>query len=119
MTEILIAILVITGLAISFFKAFPVFLMKKAQSMGIKVELADIIAMRFRSVDPELILNAAIAFHRNNISIEIQQLESHFLAEGDLKLLLKVMMKAKSENKELSYIEASAIVLSGEIDHSN
>ena len=119
MTEILIAILVIIGLAIAFFKAFSVYLMNKAKSLGIEVELVDVVGMRLRNNDPELILNAAIAFHRNNIPIEVQQLESHLLAGGDLKLLLKVMMKAKSENKELSYIEASAIVLSGEIDHSN
>lgn len=91
----------------------PVPLFIAAKMSGVKVGIADLIAMRFRGVSPSQIVNPMIQAVKGGLFVEIQQLESHYMAGGHVKEVISALVAAKKADINLSFNQATAIDLAG------
>jgi len=70
--------------------------------------------MRFRKVPPPLIVNSLILATKAGIlNITSQLLETHYLAGGNLKNVIKALIVADKANLQMTFKQATAIDLAG------
>lgn len=97
-----------------FFYFIPVNLWIMAVFSGVNVSLMTLVFMRFRKVPPGLIVQSLILATKAGIKeITTNQLETHYLAGGNLKSVIKALIVADKANLDLSYKQATAIDLAG------
>jgi len=77
------------------------------------VGLLQIIFMRFRKVNPSVIVTARITAKKAGIEISADQLEAHYLAGGDVVRVVKALISSHKANIALDYDRACAIDLAG------
>lgn len=110
---IIIFALVAIGLWL-FLYLVPVGLWVTAVFSGVRVNLMELLFMRFRKVPPHLIVNSLILATKAGIpGITTQMLETHYLANGNLTNVIKAMIVADKANLQLSFQQATAIDLAG------
>jgi len=80
---------------------------------GARVGLLNIIFMRFRKVPPKMIVEAKIMAVKAGIEITTDNLESHFLAGGNVLRVVQSLIAADKANIELDFNRAAAIDLAG------
>lgn len=113
-----IHLLIIVGLVIIGFwlllYLIPVGLWITAIFSGVRVNLLELVFMRFRKVPPKLIVESLILATKAGIpGITTQMLETHFLANGHLKNVIRALIVADKANLQLSFQQATAIDLAG------
>jgi len=99
---------VILGL---FAPAFGLWL--QALSAGAGVGIFELIGMRFRRVDPRIIVISRIQAVRAGMELSTRQLESHYLAGGRPVNVVRALIAANRANIDLSWKVATAIDLAG------
>ena len=100
-------------LVIVFFTMVPVGLWITARFSGVKISMASLVAMRFRRLSPSKIVNAMIKSHQAGIHIETNDLESHYLAGGNINQVVDALIEAERAKIDISFEEAAAIDLAG------
>ncbi|MDA0194959.1 MAG: flotillin-like protein FloA [Bacteroidetes bacterium] len=104
---------ILAGLWIIFF-IFPINLWITAIFSGVKVNLIDLVLMRFRKVPPRLIVRSLILATKAGIeNITTEQLETHYLAHGHLENVIKALIVADKANLNMNFQQATAIDLAG------
>jgi len=83
----------------------------KAASAG--VSLMTMVAMKLRRVPPEIIVNARIAAVKAGIDLSVDELESHYLAKGDVNSVVSALISADKALMDLTFQRAAAIDLAG------
>jgi uncharacterized protein YqfA (UPF0365 family) len=79
-----------------------------------KVSISDLIGMRFRKVDPRVIVHSKIQAVQASLDfIDTRDLESHYLAGGRVRNVVVALIAANRANIELSWKTATAIDLAG------
>ena len=79
-----------------------------------KVGMLKLIIMRFRKISPRLVVDGIINLHRAGLEfVTPEDLESHFLAGGDITRIVDALIAADKANIELSFKTATAIDLAG------
>jgi uncharacterized protein YqfA (UPF0365 family) len=92
----------------------PVNLWITAAFSGVYVNLLSLVFMRFRKVPPGLIVTSMILATKAGIKgITISQLETHFLARGNLTSVIRALIVADKANLQLDFKQAAAIDLAG------
>ena len=86
--SLIIAIVIIFVILAVFFTFVPVALWISALAAGVRVSIFTLIGMRLRRVIPSRIVNPLIKAHKAGIDVTINQLESHYLAGGNVDLSL-------------------------------
>ena len=109
---LLIAALVIIVLAV-FMSFFPVMLWISALASGVRVGIIALVAMRLRRVIPNRIVNPMIKATKAGLGLTINQLESHFLAGGNVDRVVNALIAAQRANIPLVFERAAAIDLAG------
>lgn len=94
-----------------FFRFFPVMLWITAFAAGVKVSLFDLVGMRFRRIPPEKIVNPMIKAVKAGLDVDIHQLETHYLAGGDVARVVDALIVARKNGIELSFEKAAAFDL--------
>ena len=117
MTPELLTVLLITGgilifLAI-FFTLVPIPLWISSLAAGVRVSIFTLVGMRLRRVTPSKIVNPLIKAVKAGIDLNTNQLESHFLAGGNVDRVVNALIAAHRANIELSFERAAAIDLAG------
>ncbi len=112
------SILIIIGVSIVgiwlFLYIFPLNLWITALFSGVRIGLIELVFMRFRKVPPGLIVNSMIIATKAGLKdITTSQLETHYLAHGNLKAVIKALIVADKANLDLSFKQATAIDLAG------
>lgn len=112
------SLLILVGVAIAgiWFILFliPINLWITAIFSGVQVSLLDLTFMRFRKVPPNLIVRSLILAVKAGIKgINTQQLETHYLAGGNLVNVIKALIAADKANLSISFKQATAIDLAG------
>lgn len=112
---VLALIVIVVGLvAISFFLYFvPVGLWVTAFAAGVRIGLFSLVGMRFRKVPPAVIVNSKITAQKAGINVVLDQLESHFLAGGNVQKVIAALISADKAGIHLSFEKATAIDLAG------
>lgn len=111
-TLILIGAIIVGLWLILYF--IPISLWITAIFSGVKVNLMELVFMRFRRVPPKLIVNSLILATKAGIEdIDTQQLETHYLAKGNLINVIKALIVADKANLNMNFKQATAIDLAG------
>ncbi len=108
----IITFLVILFLAI-FFTFVPVTLWISAIAAGVRVSIFTLIGMRLRRVIPSRVVNPLIKAHKAGLDVQINQLESHYLAGGNVDRVVNALIAAHRAGIELTFERAAAIDLAG------
>lgn len=108
----IIGILLMIGLS-TFFTFIPVGLWITALFSGVRVGMGTLIGMRLRRVVPSRIINPMIKATKGGISISINELEAHYLAGGNVNMVVDALIAAQRANIDLEFEQAAAIDLAG------
>ncbi len=117
-------ILGITVLVFTFLYFIPVNLWITAQFSGVKIGLLELIFMRVRRVPPSIIVNSLITatkagltikddIHTSSRKLQGADLETHYLAGGNVPQVITALISAEKANIELTFKQATAIDLAG------
>ncbi len=79
---------------VMFLNFVPVLLWISALASGVRVSIATLIAMRIRRVIPSRIVNPLIKATKAGLGLTINQLESHFLAGGNVDRVVNALIAA-------------------------
>ncbi|WP_203333054.1 flotillin-like protein FloA [Planococcus beigongshangi] len=96
-----------------FFTFVPVTLWISALAAGVKISIFTLIGMRLRRVIPSRIVNPLIKASKAGLNVQINQLESHYLAGGNVDRVVNALIAAHRANIELPFERAAAIDLAG------
>ncbi len=113
--DIFLLLLVFGGIVLFFIVMYyvPVGLWFTAIISGVKVTIFDLILMRIRKVPPSVIINAAITATKAGLQLTTRELETHYLAGGNVPNVIRALISAEKANINLSFKQATAINLAG------
>ena len=95
------------------FTFVPVMLWISALAAGVRVSIFTLIGMRLRRVIPNRVINPLIKAHKAGIAVTTNQLESHYLAGGNVDRVVNALIAAHRANIELTFERCAAIDLAG------
>ena len=79
----------------------------------VKVTIGELIGMRIRKVPPSIIVNSLITATKAGIPLTTRELETHYLAGGNVPNVIRALISADKANITLSFKQATAIDLAG------
>jgi uncharacterized protein YqfA (UPF0365 family) len=92
----------------------PVGLWITAYFSGVKVAIfKDLMGMRLRKVPPRQIIGPKISATKAGLDVSLDRMEAHFLAGGNVNLVILALISADKANIDLSFERATAIDLAG------
>jgi uncharacterized protein YqfA (UPF0365 family) len=112
-TFILIAAFAGIVLLFVFLYFVPVNLWITAQFSNVRVGLLELVGMRIRKVPPSVIVNSMITATKAGLQLTTNDLETHFLAGGNVPNVIRALISADKANISLSFKQATAIDLAG------
>ncbi len=104
--------LAIVGLVL-FFHFVPIGLWISAVSAGSHVAIFTLIGMRLRRVPPAQIVLPLIKANKAGLEVNVNQLEAHFLAGGNVDRVIDALIAAHRAEINLTFERACAIDLAG------
>lgn len=109
---LVIVALVIVAVTV-FMSFFPFMLWISAFASGVRISIITLVAMRLRRVVPSRIVNPLIKASKAGLGLNINQLESHFLAGGNVDRVVNALIAAQRADIPLVFERAAAIDLAG------
>ncbi|MDD8043690.1 MAG: flotillin-like protein FloA [Verrucomicrobiota bacterium] len=110
------AIIALIGIiTIAFLMVFVFFLevWLRARFSGASVSLFNLIGMKLRRVPPRLIVDTRITSLKAGIALSTDDLESHYLAGGNVVRVIQALIAASKAGIQLDWKRATAIDLAG------
>ena len=104
--------LLVLGLAL-LLSFVPLGLWISALAAGVRIGIFTLVAMRLRRVPPAKIINPLIRATKAGLELKGDQLESHFLAGGNVDRVTNALIAAQRAGIELGFERAAAIDLAG------
>jgi uncharacterized protein YqfA (UPF0365 family) len=105
-------ILIIIGVSV-FLTFVPLGLWISALAAGVDVGIITLIGMRLRRVPPAQTVNALVKANKAGIGLNVDQLEAHFLAGGNVDRVVDALIAAHRAQIPLTFERAAAIDLAG------
>ena len=109
----LLVVLMVIGLISVVAWAVPVRLWIEALSAGVRVGMLYLIGMRLRKVSPPAVVRPLIWATKAGIPLNVDELEAHYLAGGEVDRVVRALISADKANIELGFQQAAAIDLAG------
>lgn len=109
---IVLILALLVGISV-FFYFIPVNLWFTAVVSGVRVSILQLVLMRIRKVPPSLIVNAMINATKAGLKVTINDVETHYLAGGNVNNVIKALISADKANIPLDFNKATAIDLAG------
>jgi len=110
---LILIVAVIAGLLLLFY-LLPINVWIPAIFSGVQISLLELAFMRIRRVPPSTVANALILTSKAGLeNIGPNDLETHYLAGGDVKSVVKALIVADKANINLTFRQATAIDLAG------
>jgi uncharacterized protein YqfA (UPF0365 family) len=107
---IVVLAIILLGVLFTF---VPVMLWISALAAGVRVSIFTLIGMRLRRVIPSRVINPLIKAHKAGLDVTTNQLESHYLAGGNVDRVVNALIAAHRANIELQFERSAAIDLAG------
>jgi uncharacterized protein YqfA (UPF0365 family) len=98
---------------IIFFRFIPIGIWVTALASGVRVPFMTLFGMRFRKVNPSLIVNPLINASKAGLQLPINGLEAHYLAGGNVERVVRALISADKAGIVLDFKQATAIDLAG------
>lgn len=111
--QIGLLVLLVAVIVLFYFIGSSLSLWVQALVSGARVGLLNIIFMRFRKVPPKLIVESKIMAVKAGLDISSNDLESHYLAGGNVMRVVQALIASDKANIELNFNRAAAIDLAG------
>src|SRR3546814_4909080 len=92
---------------------FPVNLWFTAYLSCVKVSLINLVLMRLRKVPPALVVNTMITSTKDRLNLTANEIETHYLDEGNVNNVIKALNSADKANIPLDFKMATAIDRAG------
>jgi uncharacterized protein YqfA (UPF0365 family) len=107
--------LVFAGIVLFFIFLYfvPINLWITALFSGVKVGLFELVFMRIRKVPPRVIVDSLITATKAGLKITSTDLETHYLAGGNVPKVIKALISAEKANIVMDFKQATAIDLAG------
>lgn len=112
MPFIFLVIIVIFLLSI-FFRFVPFGLWITARSSGVDISMGELAGMRFRKINPRVIVQVMIKAVQAGVDVYREDLESHLLAGGNIDDVVNALIVAERAGIDLNFEKAAAIDLAG------
>jgi len=110
----LLVLLVIIVIGFSVILSFiPLRLWIAALASGVHVGLVTLIGMRLRRVIPAKVVEPLIKATKAGLELNVNKLEGHYLAGGNVNRVVDALIAAQRANIELGFERAAAIDLAG------
>lgn len=97
----------------TFLYFIPLNLWITARFSGVKVGLLELVFMRIRKVPPRIIVESMITATKAGLELTTADLETHYLAGGNVPTVIKALISADKANINLTFKQATAIDLAG------
>lgn len=91
----------------------PVNLWITAVFSNVRISIMNLILMRLRKVPPSIVVNAMITSTKAGLNVTTNEIETHFLAGGNVNNVIKALISADKANIPLTFKMATAIDLAG------
>ncbi|GGZ40890.1 UPF0365 protein [Echinicola pacifica] len=113
--SVLILVAAFGGLILLFIFLYfvPVNLWITAVFANVKVGIGELIGMRIRKVPPSVIVNSLITATKAGLDLTTNELETHYLAGGNVPNVIRALISADKANINLTFKQATAIDLAG------
>ncbi|MGB4603012.1 MAG: flotillin-like FloA family protein, partial [Bacteroidales bacterium] len=111
-TNIIIGVVIFILLWLLFYFV-PIGLWFTALLSGVRINLLQLVLMRWRKVPPKVIVNSMITATKAGLQLTRDQLEAHYLAGGRVNSVVKALISADKANIPLDFKSAAAIDLAG------
>ncbi len=95
------------------FSFIPLRLWIAALAAGVRVGLVNLIGMRLRRVVPSKVVEPLIKATKAGLNVNVNNLESHYLAGGNVDNVINALIAAQRANIDLGFERAAAIDLAG------
>lgn len=105
-----IAVVLIIAIGL-FFGIVPVKVWSKALVSGAYIPAYKLVGMKLRNVDISLIVGAYINAKKAGVDLDVEQLETHYMAGGNVERVVDALIVAKGAKIKLSVDNAKAIDL--------
>ncbi|GMQ24481.1 flotillin-like protein FloA [Algoriphagus sp. oki45] len=114
-SSIFILVAALAGITLLFIFLYfvPVNLWITAQFANVRVGIGELIGMRIRKVPPSVIVNSLITATKAGLALTTNELETHYLAGGNVPNVIRALISADKANINLSFKQATAIDLAG------
>ena len=107
-------IIIVAIIVISLFLHFvPLGLWISAMAAGVSVGIVNLIGMRLRRVVPSKIILPLVKANKAGLDVNVNQLEAHYLAGGDVDRVVDALIAAHRATMSLTFERACAIDLAG------
>ena len=110
---LVIGIILAVLAVIVFFLVVPFPIWFRALVSGAPIAMSKLVGMRLRKIKIGMIVEAYITGKKAGLDIKINELETHYMAKGDVQKVVNALISAHSANIELSTKTAMAIDLAG------
>jgi len=91
----------------------PVGLWISANVSGVRVTILELIGMRIRRIPVSVIVNSLVTARKAGLSVTSNDLQTHFMAGGNVPNVIRALISADKANISLSFKQATAIDLAG------
>jgi uncharacterized protein YqfA (UPF0365 family) len=109
-------VLIVVGLIVFIFICIFLYFFKvwiRALASGARVSIASLVGMKLRKVSPLVIVDARIMAVKAGLDVSTNDLETHYLAGGNVNKVVRALIAADKANIELGFKRAAAIDLAG------
>jgi len=96
-----------------FFSFVPLGLWISALAAGVPMGIITLVGMRLRRVPPARIVNSLIKANKAGLDLNVNKLEAHFLAGGNVDRVVNALVAAQRAGIDLGFERAAAIDLAG------
>lgn len=110
---LIILIGVISLLLVLFFTFVPVGLWISSMAANVRVSIFNLIGMKLRRVVPSKIVLPLIKATKAGLNLNVNQLEAHYLAGGNVDSVVNALIASERAGIELHFEKAAAIDLAG------
>ena len=108
----LIIVIAIIVLAI-FLHFVPMGLWISALASGVHIPISALVGMRIRRIQPHRLVYPLIKANKAGLNLTISQLETHYLAGGNVDRVINALIAAQRANIDMAFEKACAIDLAG------
>ena len=108
----IVAVVVVIAIFL-FLYIVPLNLWITAWVAGAPIGIGQLVAMRIRKVPPSLVVNALINSTKAGLKVTSNDIETHYLAGGNVNQVIRAMISADKANIPLDWRMATAINLAG------
>ncbi len=107
------AAVVVVAVIVTMLIMVPFKLWFRALVSSAHISMTKLIGMKLRKVDCQLIVLNYITARKAGLKISVEELETHFMAGGNVEIVVKALIAAHNANIDLTVQKAKAIDLAG------